>query len=407
MWADWCGLLFCVLAILYTIAGYPLWLAWRTRGALHGIANPTASTAFEPSVTILLPVFNGEPWIEQKLRSIRALDYPHEKIQMVLISDGSTDRTLEKAAHFRRRGADVSGSGTDAMGNDAIEMDVIEIPHAGKPAAINAGLYRARGEILFFTDVRQPLDRQSLRYLTSCFSDPAVGAASGELIIRPGETLQEDSIGLYWRYEKWLRKRESVLDSVMGATGAIYAMRRELAGPLPEDLLLDDVYLPLLAFFRGYRVIFEERAIAWDDPTSLKTEFRRKVRTQAGVYQLIRYLPELLGRENRCLLVFLSHKAARLLLPIWFAALAGFSLGLPARPALWSLGVQACFYGLALVDVVVPETFPLKRITSTARTLVILLAAAAVAISIIFRPSRSFWTAATGTAAPPQPGGPN
>ena len=405
MWADWCGFLFCVLAILYTLAGYPLWLAWRTRGASAGAANRTPTSAFEPSVTILLPVFNGEPWIEQKLQSIWALVYPHEKIQTILISDGSTDGTLEKAARFRGRGPGVGES--YVSGNDVIALDVIESPHAGKPAAINAGLSRARGEILFFTDVRQPLDTQSLRYLTSCFLDPTVGAASGELIIRPGATQQEDSIGLYWRYEKWLRKRESALDSVMGATGAIYAMRRELAGPLPPDLLLDDVYLPLLAFFRGYRVIFEERAIAWDDPTSLKTEFRRKVRTQAGVYQLIRYLPQLLGRENRSLVVFLSHKAARLLLPVWFLALAAFSLGLPLRAALWSLGVQAGFYGLALADVVVPETFPGKRITSTARTLVILLAAAAVAISIIFRPSRNFWTAATGTAVPPQAGGPN
>jgi cellulose synthase/poly-beta-1,6-N-acetylglucosamine synthase-like glycosyltransferase len=310
MWADWFGFLFCVLAILYTIAGYPLWLAWRTRGASPEAANRTSPTAFEPSVTILLPVFNGESWVERKLQSIQALDYPHEKVQTILISDGSTDGTAEKAARFRDSAP------------EEVRIDVIEIPHAGKPAAINAGLNRARGEILFFTDVRQPLDAQSLRYLTSCFSDPAVGAASGELIIRPGATQQEDSIGLYWRYEKWLRKRESALDSVMGATGAIYAMRRELAGALPEDLLLDDVYLPLLAFFRGYRVIFEERAIAWDDPTSLKTEFRRKVRTQAGVYQLIRYLPQLLGRENRALVVFLSHKAARLLLPVWFVALA-------------------------------------------------------------------------------------
>ena len=395
MWAVWCGFLLCVVAILYTMVGYPLWLVWRTRGVSRSAAGRSPETAFVPSVTILLPVFNGEPWIEQKLQSIWALDYPHEKIQMILISDGSTDGTLEKAARFRE------GS------PDAIEMEVIEIPHAGKPAAINAGLHRAHGEILFLTDVRQPLDARSLRYLTSCFSDAAVGVASGELIICPGQTQQEDSIGLYWRYEKWLRKRESALDSVMGATGAIYAMRRELARPLPQDLLLDDVYLPLLAFFRGYRVIFDQRAIAWDKPTSLKTEFRRKVRTQAGVYQLIRYLPQLLGRENRSRIVFLSHKVARLLLPVWCVGVAAFSFGLPARLALWSFGVQACFYGLALADVVVPETFPLKRITSTVRTFVILMAAAAMAVSIVFRPNRSFWAPATGTAAPPQAGGPN
>ena len=386
MWVCLCGFAVCELAILYIIAGYPLWLAWRTRGASSGNLTKNPAIAFEPTVTILLPVFNGEAWVDQKLESILALDYPHEKIQTIVISDGSTDRAVEKAARFGDRG-----------------VEVIEIPHAGKPAAINAGLERARNEILFFTDIRQPLEPRSLGYLASRFADPKVGAVSGELIIRRGETQQEESIGLYWRYEKWLRKRESEIDSVMGATGAIYATRRDLVQPLPEDLLLDDVYVPLLAFFRGHRVIFEERAIAWDDPTSLQTEFRRKVRTQAGVYQLMRYMPQLLRRENHMRIVFLSHKVGRLILPFLFLALLVCSIGLPAPFARWTLAAQACFYAMAFLDLAVPEKNPLKAITSPARTFVTLLAAAAAAASILFRPSRSFWMKATGTARP-QPG---
>jgi poly-beta-1,6-N-acetyl-D-glucosamine synthase len=390
MWACWCGFALSVLAILYVIAGYPLWLAWRTREASTRPPVREPDSTFEPSVTILLPVFNGAAWVEQKLQSILELEYPRAKIQTILISDGSTDRTIEKANQFCERG-----------------VEVIEIPHAGKPAAINAGLKCARNEILFFTDIRQPLEPRSLRYLTRCFRDPRVGSVSGELIIRRGATQQEESIGLYWRYEKWLRKRESQIDSVMGATGAIYATRRELAEALPEDLLLDDVYIPLMAFFKGYRVIFEERAIAWDDPTSLTTEFRRKVRTQAGVYQLMRYLPGLLRKENHMRFAFLSHKVGRLLLPFFFLGLLLFSLGLPAPLARLSFTAQGCFYGLALADLVVPEKSRLKRITSPARTFVTLLAAAAAAASILFRSSRSFWMTATGSARPPQTGGPN
>jgi cellulose synthase/poly-beta-1,6-N-acetylglucosamine synthase-like glycosyltransferase len=389
VWVCRCGFALCVLAILYVIAGYPLWLAWRTRGA-SSRTPLRVSGASEPTVTILLPVFNGAAWVDQKLESILGLDYPREKIQTIVISDGSTDQTVEKAGRYSERG-----------------VEVIEIAHRGKPAAINAGLERACNEILFFTDIRQPLEPHSLRYLTACFADPQVGSVSGELMIRRGETQQEESIGLYWRYEKWLRKRESEIDSVMGATGAIYATRRELTQPLPEDLLLDDVYVPLLAFFRGYRVIFEERAIAWDDPTSLTTEFRRKVRTQAGVYQLMRYLPLLLRKENRMRFAFLSHKGGRLALPFLFLGLLIFSFGLPPLLARLSFGAQVCFYGLALADLGVPEKSRLKRITSPARTFVTLMAAAAAACSILFRNSRSFWMTATGSAAHPQAGGPN
>jgi cellulose synthase/poly-beta-1,6-N-acetylglucosamine synthase-like glycosyltransferase len=365
LWVSWCGFGLSVLAILYIIAGYPLWLAWRTRGASAGMHPSDVMELFEPTVTILLPVFNGEDWVDEKLRSIQRLEYPPEKIQTIVISDGSTDRTMERANRFREQG-----------------VEVIEILHAGKPAAINAGLERARHTILFFTDIRQPLDSNSLRYLTSCFRDPHVGSVSGELMIRRGETQQEENIGLYWRYEKWLRKRESAIDSVM-------------------DLFLDDVYVPLLAFFKGYRVIFEERAIAWDDPTSLKTEFGRKVRTQAGVYQLMRYFPLLLRSENRMRFAFLSHKGGRLLLPFLLLGLLIFCLGLPARVALLSLACQACFYGLAVADFMVPEKSRLKRVTSPARTFVTLMAAAATAASIFFRSSRSFWVSATGSPTRP------
>ena len=109
----------------------------------------------------------------------------------------------------------------------------------------------ARGELLFLTDVRQGLDVNSLRHLVACFADPSVGVASGELVILQGNTRQEADIGLYWRYEKWIRDHQSRLDSMLGATGCIYAIRRELAVSIPVHTLLDDVYLPLAAFFKG------------------------------------------------------------------------------------------------------------------------------------------------------------
>ncbi len=133
----------------------------------------------------------------------------------------------------------------------------------GKGAALNAGIPQSKNEILLLTDVRQVVAPDSLQALIDCFADPSVGAVSGELLIRGGARHDETDIGLYWRYESWIRNKLSAIDSIFGATGPLYALRRELAVPIPPDQLLDDVYLPLAAFFRGYRLIVEPAAHAY------------------------------------------------------------------------------------------------------------------------------------------------
>lgn len=366
--------------VVYVLFAYPLLLALLARRSSRPVRRaPTLSR-----VTVLLPVRNGERWIETKLESILQLDYPRELMDVLVISDGSTDRTDEIAARFSPAG-----------------VELIRVPLGGKAAALNVGMKRAGGEILFFTDVRQELDPTSLRSLAECFADPAVGVASGELIILQGESRQEADVGLYWRYEKWIRKRLSRIDSILGATGCIYAMRRELAVALPADTILDDVYLPLAAFFRGYRVILDENARAFDAPTALKTEFARKVRTQAGVYQVLRAWPALLGPSNRMWFHFVSHKLGRLLLPWALIVLAASSFGLPETWRLIALPVQAGFYGLAAADLAVPESSFLKRITSPPRTFVVLMAAALCAVAIFFRSGRDLWKETRATPAKP------
>ena len=355
---------------LYTVAGYPILLALFARlrfRPVHGKFAPL-------SVTVLLPVRNGERWLRAKLESLLALDYPRDLLEILVISDGSTDGTEAIAAEYASAG----------------ELELLSIPGSGKAAALNTGMERARGEILFFTDVRQALAPDSLRNLVACFADPTVGAASGELVIRDGETHEELSVGLYWKYEKWLRKCESRIDSVMGATGCIYAMRRALAVPLPAGTLVDDMFLPLAAFFRGYRVILDETALAFDYPTALDAEFRRKVRTQAGVYQIIGLYPELLTR-NRMWFAFVSHKLARLLLPfaLLLAAATTAALDEPWRTP--AIAAQALFYGLALADWWMPPGFFGKRLTSPVRSVVVLLAAAFCAPFVLFQPAGRVW----------------
>lgn len=365
-----------VLFVVYVVAGYPALLAvWRRRAPA-----PRRATGEERVISVILPVRNGERWIRRKLESLLNQTYPRERVEILVVSDGSTDRTEEAVREF----------------GEAVRL--LCIPPTGKWAAINCALAQARGELLFFTDVRQTLDAHCLSVLASYFSDPSVGVVSGELVIRRGDTTEKESVGLYWEYEKWIRKQHSQIDSVLGATGAIYMMRRVLASPLPPGTLLDDVHLPFQAFFRGYRLLLTEEARAYDEPVALEAEFRRKVRTLAGVYQLIGQFPALLGPRNRMWIHFLSHKFARLLLPYALAAMAVSSFFLGPFWSPLAVAGQALFYGLALIDPWVPRRLALKRLSSMARLFVTLMAAALCAASILFRRSKDFWGSPTTTA---------
>ena len=148
------------------------------------------------------------------------------------------------------------------------------------------------------TDARQTLEPDSVSHLVACFADPTVGVASGDLHVLPGQGDEQGSTSLYWRIERWIRINLGRLDSTFGATGPFYAIRRELAPAMPPDTLLDDMFLPLHGFFLGFRCVVDEEAVAWEQGFSIKAEFRRKVRTLAGNYQILRQYPALLGSRQ-------------------------------------------------------------------------------------------------------------
>ena len=196
------------------------------------------------------------------------------------------------------------------------------MPAGGKPLALNAGVEAATGDILVFADARQQFCPDALVELAANFDDRRVGGVTGELMLdcEGTESIEStigDGIGLYWKYEKWLRRKESAVWSTLGATGAIYALRRRLWTPLPADALLDDVLAPMRAVMAGYRVVFEERARAFDRTSpDAAAEARRKTRTLAGNYQILAQEPRLLVPIlNPVWLQYVSHKIGRLLVP--------------------------------------------------------------------------------------------
>jgi cellulose synthase/poly-beta-1,6-N-acetylglucosamine synthase-like glycosyltransferase len=359
-----------VAAAFYIVIGYPLLL-----GAFARLRpKPVIKSRQRKTVSVVIAAHDGERFIAAKLDSVLALDYPRELMEILVISDGSTDRTESIVENYAPQG-----------------VRLLRMPRGGKCAALNTAIPQARNEILLLTDIRQTLAPESLQALIDCFADPSVGAVSGELLIRKGDTHDQADIGLYWRYESWIRNCLSSIDSIFGATGPFYALRRELAVPIPPDVLLDDMYLPLASFFRGYRLIVEPRARAFDYPTTRAMEFKRKVRTLAGGYQILKFYPALLGPGNRMWFHYVSYKLARLALPWVFVALFVSSCFLPLPWRWFILGGQALFYGLAAVDPIVPAGFPLKRISSVARTFVAMMAAAVLGMSVFFVPPRTLW----------------
>jgi cellulose synthase/poly-beta-1,6-N-acetylglucosamine synthase-like glycosyltransferase len=358
------------LIILYVLFGYPLLLWWMARR----YEKPVQKDDKLRSVSIVIAVRNGEKLLERKLRSIFALNYPRELMEILIVSDGSEDRTDEIARSFESEG-----------------VRFLRVPHGGKAAALNAAVPLARREILLLNDVRQTLDADSLRNAMACFGDPSVGAVTAATYIHEGETQEEESTSLYWKYELWLRLQMTRIDSTFGCSGAFYAIRRSLWTPFPPDTLLDDVYLPLTAFFKGYRLVLEPTSKIYDYPTVLESEFRRKVRLQAGLYQMLRLMPALLTSRNRMRLHFLSGKYGRLLIPYCMIAVALATIGLPQFWRSLAAGAQLLFCGAALVDPLVPPGFPLKRITSAIRTFVVLMAASLAGVRVFFVPPRCLW----------------
>lgn len=356
--------------IFYVLAGYPL-LLWRmAKSKERQILKDTQLR----SVSIVIAVRNGDKFLERRLRSTLALNYPRDLMEVLVVSDGSEDRTDEIARTFEKEG-----------------VRFLRVPYGGKAAALNAGVPLVSGEILVLSDVRQTLDRDCLRNTVACFGDPMVGAVSGEVHIISEQTHEEFYTGLYWRYELWMRKQMARIDSSFGCSGAFYGIRHSLWTPFPTGTLLDDAYLPLSAFFKGYRVVLEPASKIYDFPIALKSEFRRKVRLQAGLYQLLRLMPELLTSRNRMRMHFLSGKYGRLVVPYCMIAIAISTVGLPPLGRGLAVTAQLLFYGAAAIDPILKASFPVKRITTTIRTFVVLMAASLSGIRVFFVSPQRLW----------------
>jgi len=370
-WLFWSA----VVLIAYTYAGYPLWL-WLRRSLRPW---PIQKGVIEPFVSVVMVVRNEEKVLAMKLDNLLGLDYPQARLQVVVVSDGSTDDT-EAILHSYAR--------------DPRVQVVLNQLSRGKAAGLNDALRVVQGEIIVFTDARQTLEAGALKALLDDFADPAVGCASGELMLgdpNSGEAAQ--GMGMYWRLEKKVRELESASGSVVGATGALYAARRESIVPIPAEILLDDVLIPMNVVRSGKRVVFEPEARAWDVAhQGNEREFARKVRTLSGNYQLLQLAPWLLRSENPIRFEFISHKLLRLVVPLALVV-ALFACAFIAQPFYRALLVaQLAFYVLSLLAMTQVKLGPIARIVDAAFTFVVLNTAALVAFANFVTGRKAVWS---------------
>jgi biofilm PGA synthesis N-glycosyltransferase PgaC len=353
-----CGL------VVWAYLGYPalVLLLAHCRGRAPATGEAT------PMVTVVIAARNEADRIGPRVDNVLACDYAPDRLRIVVVSDGSTDDTADAATRADPR------------------VVVLRRPlSTGKAAALTAALPHVRGDVVVFTDARQRFTRETLRHLVAPFADPRVGAVSGELMIGSGADDEPVAarMGLYWRYEKAIREAEGRLGLAHGATGAVYAVRREHFQAMPPGTILDDMYTPLNAVRSGQRIWVERRAIAWDvSAPRVRDEFSRKLRTLAGNWQLLGLMPWLLiPWRNPVFGAWASHKLLRLLVPWALLAMLMGSAAAGTPFYAYAFAAQAVFYlvGAAAALTPSPRMARLPGFT-VAGTFVVLNAAALLAL---------------------------
>jgi cellulose synthase/poly-beta-1,6-N-acetylglucosamine synthase-like glycosyltransferase len=325
----------------YTVIGYPLTLAvWARIARAFRPSIPSWDPLFFPAVTLLIPAFNEERVIAEKIENSLRLNYPRDKLQIVVASDGSTDKTNAIVHSYH------SGS---------VELWPYA-PRRGKMAVINRAMEKVSTEIVVLSDANAFYDANALQHLVKHFQDPEVGAVSGKIALcYPFHMLGKPNC-FYQRYEDFLKTMETHTGSIIGVDGAMYALRKDLYQPMPDSIILDDLVISMQIARQGKRVIFEAAATGYEYAgTKIAEGFWTTVRIMAGAIQTLKQrvgLPTL--QQPAFAFKYLFHKFFRWQIPLllWAILILNISLMIAQREYLMLLGIQVTCYGLALLGYV-------------------------------------------------------
>jgi cellulose synthase/poly-beta-1,6-N-acetylglucosamine synthase-like glycosyltransferase len=337
--------------VIYAYAGYPLLLALLAR--FCG-SRPRArrAMAFElPTVSVLIAAYNEERWIARRIANALAQDYPADRLSVVIASDGSTDQTARIAEQWARK----------HPGRVLVHEFTTR---RGKAAVLNEALPAVPGELVVLSDANTFFAPRAVRHLARWFASPSTSAVCGQLqLVDPATGSNVDS--LYWRYENFLKQREAHLGALLGANGAIYAVRREQYLPIPDDTVIDDFVIPLQIKLKyGGAIVFDPAAIATEEtPPHVSDEFRRRARIGAGGFQCLPRLWRLaLPSSGWTSLAFVSHKVLRWFAPLLLLVALAANLALLGHVAYQIiLLVQLTFAAAAALGCFVTGRGPLAR----------------------------------------------
>ena len=326
----------CVALIVYAYAIYPIvvWGLSRLFGRLA--TSPALAEDDLPSVSLLIAAYNEEQVIAPRIENALALDYPADRLEVVIASDGSNDATARIVSAFEDR-----------------RIRLLQSPlRRGKATVLNAAFRHVRGDIVLLSDANTFTDRSALRHIVRWFENPRVGIVCGHLVLTDPATGRNVD-GLYWRYETFLKTCEGRLGALLGANGAIYAIRRSSFAGIWNDTIVDDFVIPLVTRLRsGCEIVYDDHAIAYEEtPHDFSTEFSRRSRIGAGGFQSIIRLRGLLNPgQGWTAFTFFSHKVLRWLCPFLLIAAFVTNLALINVPLYQlTMTVQVLGYGLALL----------------------------------------------------------
>jgi len=329
----------CLALVVYMYAGYPL-LLFLLGSLRRGQAR--LRPARLPRVSLIISAYNEEDVIREKILNSLSLDYPRGRLDIIVASDGSTDRTTAIANEYAAEG-----------------VRVLDLPRRGKNGTLNEVLPKTRGEIIVFTDANGKFQKDALTTLALHFADRQVGCVCGELIyLSADDNVVAKGYNLYWRYDQQLKRLESRLACLLGANGSIFAIRKSLYRPL-AGFVSNDMVLPIQIAAQGYHVVYEPQAISReagskDTPEELG---RRSRIVGRGILGIPYVLPEVLrGRRVLLLWELLSRKLLRYCTPFLLIGLAASNAFLTTGIYRWTLAAQALFYGAALAS------FALRRV---------------------------------------------
>ncbi len=323
-------------AIVYSYAGFSLvLLGWGKIRNRRVHKEPVT-----PSMSLIIAAYNEAEGIAQKIENSLTLDYPPELLEIIIASDGSTDRTDEIVQSYAERG-----------------VKLLCFSRRGKIFALRDAVALAAGEILVFSDANTEYHPLALRRLAENFADPEVGGVCGNQKHKKHKTSDNASAGegLYWRYDKWLKQSETQTGSIVSADGAIYAIRKPLFQMPASSAVTDDFAISTAVIEQGYRLVFESGALAYEDPMpSAEKEFSRKVRIMNRGLRGVILRKKLLNpfRYGFYSLVLFSHKILRRLVPFFLIILFCVNLLLINYGTFYQISAMAqiFFYGLAIIS---------------------------------------------------------